>query len=56
LRVIGEGTPSFWLTQASHVGIGAPSWGLKGCIVIAIWSVAMAAVAGWAYRRDTKKV
>jgi ABC-2 type transport system permease protein len=56
LHVIGEGIPSFWLTQASHVGIGAPGWGLKGFVVIGIWSLVMAGLAGWAYRRDTKKV
>jgi hypothetical protein len=35
--------------------VGAPAWALKGWIVIGVWSVAMAALAGWAYRRDTAK-
>jgi ABC-2 type transport system permease protein len=53
LHVIAEGIPSYWLTQAGHVGVGAPAWGLKGWVVIAIWSGVMATLAGWAYRRDT---
>ena len=56
LHIIGQGIPSYWLTQASHVGIGAPGWGSKGWVVIAIWSIAMGGLAGWAYRRDTKRV
>ena len=56
LHTIGEGVPSFWLTQASHIGVGAPAWGVKGWIIVATWSVAMGLAAGWAYRRDTKKV
>jgi ABC-2 type transport system permease protein len=52
-HVIAEGVPSYWLTLAGHVGVGAPAWGLKGWIVIFIWSAAMATLAGWAYRRDT---
>jgi len=56
LHIIGEGIPSFWLANASHVGVGAPGWGLKGWAVIGIWSLAMAVLAGWAYRRDTKRV
>jgi len=56
LHVIGECIPSFWLTRAGWVGIGAPSWELKGWVVIGIWSIAMAVLAGWAYRRDTKRV
>jgi ABC-2 type transport system permease protein len=53
--------PSYWLVQAGHVGLanGGGSndpWGAKGWIVIAVWAVAMAAFAMWAYRRDTKRV
>ena len=56
LHIIGQGIRSYWLTQASHVGIGAPGWGSKGGVVVAIWSIAMGGLAGWAYRRDTKRV
>lgn len=53
LHAIGECLPSYWLTQASHFGIGAPAWGVKGWLVVGVWSVAMIAFAAWAYRRDT---
>jgi ABC-2 type transport system permease protein len=50
---IGQLVPSYWLTQASHIGIGGTAWTAKGWAVVAAWSVAMSAVAAWAYRRDT---
>ena len=56
LHSIGELIPSYWLTQASHFGIGAPAWGVKGWTVVIVWSVAMAAFATWSYRRDTGRV
>ena len=55
LHVIGELLPSYWLTQASHFGVGAPAWGAKGWFVVGVWSVGMAAFAAWAYRRDTTR-
>lgn len=50
--------PSFWLVRAGQVGLGGHGdpWGTEGWLVIAAWSVAMAAFAMWAYRRDTKRV
>lgn len=56
LHIIGQGVPSYWLTQASRIGIGAPGWSIKGWVVVGIWSVSMAVLAGWAYRRDSKRV
>jgi ABC-2 type transport system permease protein len=56
LHIIGECLPSFWLTRASRVGVGAPAWEIEGWLVVGAWSVAMAVLAGWAYRRDTKRV
>jgi ABC-2 type transport system permease protein len=49
--------PSWWLVQAGHVGFGGSHdpWGVKGWVVLAVWSVAGAAFASWAYRRDTRK-
>jgi ABC-2 type transport system permease protein len=47
--------PSYWLVQASKLGIGAPAWGATGWLVIALWTVAGVAVARWAYRRDTQR-
>ena len=53
LHAIAVYIPSYWLTQASHFGIGAPAWGIKGWLVVGVWSVAMTLFAAWAYRRDT---
>jgi ABC-2 type transport system permease protein len=56
LHYIGEAIPSYWLTQASHVGIGAPSWPALGWIVVGLWIVGTGLFAAWAYRRDTQRV
>jgi ABC-2 type transport system permease protein len=53
LHIIGEAIPSYWLTRAGRVGVGAPAWGALGWAVIGTWSVTMTLLAGWAYRRDT---
>jgi ABC-2 type transport system permease protein len=50
---IAEALPSFWLVQASHVAIGGGGWSARGWLIMAAWSVVLAAAAGWAYRRDT---
>ena len=56
LHYLGEGIPSYWLTQAGHIGIGGDAWGALGWVVVAVWTVAAAALAAWAYRRDTGRV
>jgi ABC-2 type transport system permease protein len=56
LHVIGECIPSYWLTQASHIGIGGNAWGALGWFVVAAWTVVAALLAAWAYRRDTQRV
>lgn len=55
LHDVAETLPSYWLVQASRVAIGGESWGLRGWIVVAVWSVVLAALAARAYRRDTKR-
>jgi ABC-2 type transport system permease protein len=55
LADIGKALPSYWLVQASHVALGGAAWSGLGWAVVAAWSVAAAAVARWAYRRDTEK-
>jgi ABC-2 type transport system permease protein len=55
LQDIGEALPSYWLVQASHVALGGDAWSRTGWLVVAAWTVASAAVARWAYRRDTAK-
>lgn len=53
---VAETLPSYWLVQASHVGLGGAAWGATGWAVVAAWSVGAALAAGWAYRRDTQRV
>ncbi len=53
LRDLVELLPSYWLVQAGKVGLGERAWPLKAWIVIAVWTVVMARLAIWAYRRDT---
>ena len=52
---VGEALPSYWLVQASHVGLGEPAWGATGWAVVAAWTVGAAVLAGRAYRRDTQR-
>ncbi|HEV7205758.1 MAG TPA: ABC transporter permease [Jatrophihabitans sp.] len=49
--------PSYWLVQAGHVGLGQSGdpWGVKGWLVLAVWSAVAAALAMWAYQRDTRR-
>lgn len=56
LRKVSEAMPSYWLVQAGKTALGGGVWPAKGWIVWAIWSLAFARLALWAYRRDTKKV
>ena len=53
-----KGLPSYWLTRAGHIGLGATSnpWGSRGWLTIAVWSVVCIALATWSYRRDTGRV
>lgn len=53
---IGRALPSYWLVQASHVGLGGAAWGRTGWLVVAAWTVGMTALAFRAYRRDTNRV
>ena len=56
LADIGKALPSYWLVQAGHVALGDGGWTTTGWIVVAAWTVATAAAARWAYRRDTRRV
>jgi ABC-2 type transport system permease protein len=53
---VGEALPSYWLVQAGHVGLGGSGWTRTGWFVMVVWTVAAAAVARWAYRRDTTRL
>ncbi|MCU1359564.1 MAG: type transporter [Ilumatobacteraceae bacterium] len=55
IHVFSEMLPSYWLVRSGRVGLGGDAWSPLGWSVIVVWSIAMAWVATWAYRRDTKK-
>jgi ABC-2 type transport system permease protein len=56
LQEIGEYIPSYWISQAARVGVGANAWSAKGWLVVAAWAVAAAIAASRAYQRDTQRV
>jgi ABC-2 type transport system permease protein len=56
MQKVAEALPSYWLVQASHVGLGGRGWSATGWAVVAAWSIAAAAVARRAYQRDTARV
>jgi ABC-2 type transport system permease protein len=56
MHTIAEALPSYWLVEASHVGLGGQGWGTTGWLVVAAWTVAAAATARRAYARDTQRV
>ncbi len=56
LHDLGQCLPSYWLAQAGHLGTGGAPWGLTGWLVMAAWTVVLAGLAGYAYRRDTNRV
>jgi ABC-2 type transport system permease protein len=55
MHTIAEALPSYWLVQASQVGIGGHGWSALGWAVVAGWSLVAAALAAWAFRRDTQR-
>ena len=42
--------------QASHVALGGKAWDAKGWLVVAGWTLVLAALARRAYRRDTARL
>jgi ABC-2 type transport system permease protein len=61
LHEIAQFIPSYWLVQASHIATGrlrpgGHAWDAKAWIVIAVWTVVLAALARRAYRNDTARV
>ena len=53
---VAEALPSYWLVQASHIGIGGHGWSHTGWIVMIVWTAGAAILAGRAYQRDTLRV
>jgi ABC-2 type transport system permease protein len=56
LHDVGQFLPSYWLVQAGRVAEHGQGWGAKGWLVVAVWTVALVALACVAYRRDTNRV
>jgi ABC-2 type transport system permease protein len=56
LHGILECIPSYWLVRAGGLGISGELWPARGWLVMAAWTVALVALAGRAYRRDTARV
>jgi ABC-2 type transport system permease protein len=56
LHVVAQYLPSYWLVQASHLGVGGHSWSTMGWVVMAAWTVVLSRLAARAYRRDTGRV
>jgi ABC-2 type transport system permease protein len=56
LHDLGQWLPSYWLVQAGRAAVTGHTWGARGWIVIAAWTIVLAALAGVAYRRDTGRV
>ena len=52
---VAQALPSYWLVQASRVAVGGETWGPRGWLVVAAWSVVLAVLAARAYRRDTHR-
>jgi ABC-2 type transport system permease protein len=52
---IAKCIPSYWLTQAAHVGVGGNAWGAQAWIVLVVWTAAGAALAARAYQRDNTR-
>jgi ABC-2 type transport system permease protein len=56
LHELAQYLPSYWLVQASHVGLGGRGWPTTGWAVMIGWTIVLAAFAARAYRRDTGRV
>jgi ABC-2 type transport system permease protein len=56
LHALAQYLPSYWLVQASHVGVGGQGWSTMGWIVMAAWTIVLSRLAAWAYRHDTGRV
>jgi ABC-2 type transport system permease protein len=53
LHYVAQALPSYWLVQASHVGVGGASWNGTGWAVMAAWTLVATRLAMRAYARDT---
>jgi ABC-2 type transport system permease protein len=56
LHDVAQFLPSYWLVQASRVSLEGHGWTTLGWGVVGAWTVALAALAWAAHRRDTERV
>jgi ABC-2 type transport system permease protein len=56
LHDLAQYVPSYWLVQASRVGLGGRAWTATGWTVMLAWTVLLGVLAARAYRRDTGRV
>ena len=56
LHTVGRFVPSYWLVQAAHIALTGSGWGGMGWAVIGVWTVVLAAIAAYAFARDTGRV
>lgn len=53
LHDVGQFVPSYWLVQAGRLAGHGHGWGPTGWVVVLLWIIALTALAGAAYTRDT---
>jgi ABC-2 type transport system permease protein len=56
LHDLAQFLPSYWLIQTREIAFGGHPWPARAWIVMAAWTVVLAALAARAYRRDTGRV
>jgi ABC-2 type transport system permease protein len=56
LKQLVELLPSHWLVQAGKSVMGGGSWPVKAWIVVAVWTVVLAAITRRVYELDTARV
>jgi ABC-2 type transport system permease protein len=54
-RTLTEGVPSYWLVQAGKSATTGAGWPVAAWAVLAVWTVALLALAVRVYQRDTAR-
>ncbi len=54
MHLVGVSLPSYWLVEAGRAAISG-SWPVRGWLIVAAWTAALAVLATLAYRRDTAR-
>jgi ABC-2 type transport system permease protein len=55
LQKVLEYVPSYWLVQAGRSALAGHAWPLRGWIIMAVWTAALARLAVRVYQRDTAR-